>query len=220
MLTHLDRSRQSEYLHNTAHLTHRMVNTKWLVLSRLVWFAKRNGTIDGDIAVAANAKTSRRAEILGTRDGGCQGWLRQIKENGFKCCQDRDSILAAEKHLEALGIVEFEREGYGKVAIAHINLRAAALFLELFHPDFDELERVAPGLFRWVKPFCDEILGREFNRKGKATRRYPTDIAIATYPNLISCFPCDGSIFLPCRGIWWLCLTGFAGEQGITMPVR
>jgi hypothetical protein len=167
MVTHLDRSRQSEYLHNTSHLTERMLATIWLVLVRLLWFAKRNGTIDGDTAVAANAKTSRRAEILGTRDGGCQGWLRQIKERRFKCCQDRDSILAAEKHLEALGIVEFEREGHGKVAIAHINLRAAALFLELFHPDFDELERVAPGLFRWVKPFCDEILGREFNRKGE-----------------------------------------------------
>ena len=148
-------------------LTPRMAFTVWLVGVQHLSFANRNGTIDieGNVAVSAVAITSREAQEKNTKDGGCQGWFRDLRDRGLRCLTDRKSIIRAEQHLENMGIVSYDREGHGHVAVGHINLRAMALFLETVHPNWEDLTDMVGNLFNWLKPMCDEILGGHWNRK-------------------------------------------------------
>lgn len=144
-----------------------MLNTMWFWGARALYFAhtQKNLDIDGNVAIAAVAKQSRRARLEKKQDGGLQGFLFNFKKQGFKVCIDPKSLRRAEEYFEQLGIVTFEREGAGKVPIAHLNIKALVLFLEAFHPPLDVLEKLAGGLFAWLKSVGDEILGRRFNRK-------------------------------------------------------
>lgn len=159
-----DQAKKRFYLQHTADLTNRMITTIWCVLTSELYFANKNDAYDNVTAVAAVAKDSREARRSNTKDGGLSGFMRKLKADGLKVCADRKSLLLAEKHIEAMGIAIFEREGHGRVAIAHVNLRSAALFLELFHPPLEELQEIAGYRFNWLKAFLDKVLKRRFNR--------------------------------------------------------
>lgn len=144
----------------------RQIRTCWLILARQLHFAVVKKTVDfaNNVAVSGAAKTSTRAAREKTYDRGTEGFLRQLREAGVDTNFSRRTILRAEKILEALGIVQYERQKH-RVALGHINLRAAALFLEAYHPEYEDLMEKTDGLYKWLKPFCDDILGGGWRRK-------------------------------------------------------
>jgi hypothetical protein len=172
----LDRAKQIFYTQVELErgITRKMLNTMWVWGTRALYFARTQGNIDPETntAIAAVAKQSKKARRLKTKDGGLQGFVLGLKSKGFDLCYDPKSMRVAERNLEAMGVLQMEREGFGRVAIAHINLRALALFLELYHPPYEELEGMFGDYFNWVKPACDEILGRGFNRKNEDGELY------------------------------------------------
>jgi hypothetical protein len=166
---YLDRAKQISYeQYLLAHsVTEKMCRTMWFLLCRGVYFARKQCAVEHghNVALAAIAKQSRKSVRQGTQDGGTQGYMRELIEKGIDVCFDPKSLRVAEKHLEAMGIWKVERRGHGLVPLFHINLRSASLFLEAYHPDFERLESLCGGVFYWLKGFCDEVLGRPFNRK-------------------------------------------------------
>jgi hypothetical protein len=168
---YLDRAKQifyEEYIVSHC-VTEKMCRTMWFLLNRGVYFARKQCAVEQErnVALAAIAKQSRKSVRQGTQDGGTQGYMRGLIEKGVDVCFDPKSLRVAEKHLEAMGVWKVERRGHGLVPLFHINLRSAALFLEAYHPDFEWLESLFNGTFYWLKEFCDEVLGRPFNRKGE-----------------------------------------------------
>lgn len=176
MLTELrkfsDKAKQFRFHEIYAGASDRQKLSDWIYLARLLHFARELGTIDGNHATVAVAKTSREAQALNNKQGGSQGFMRRLRAMGLDVNTDRKSILDIERRLEAAGVAKFTRGGNGFVAISHINMRAAALFMEMFHPDLEWLEEKVEGFFGWLFEFMSNVLKRAFNRLGDDTTTY------------------------------------------------
>lgn len=164
--TFADRAKQLEFAQKLQGRRRTVINTAWFVLARQLHFAcvKKTVDIENNVAVSGAAKTSIRAAKEKTYDRGTEGFFHRLHDAGVTVSYGRASILRAEKLLESLGIVQYERARH-HVAIGHINLRAAALFLEMYHPEYEDLMEKTDGLFKWLKPFCDGILDGSWRRK-------------------------------------------------------
>ena len=167
-----DKAKQFRFHEIYAEASDRQKLSDWVYLARLLHFARELGTVEGNHATVAVAKTSRESQALNNTQGGSQGFMRRMRGVGLDVNTDRKSILAIERRLEAAGVAKFTRGGNGFVAIAHLNLRAAALFLEMFHPPLDWLEEKVEGFFAWLFEFLSGVLKRAFNRLGDDTTTY------------------------------------------------
>ena len=167
-----DKAKQLSYHGIFASYRERQILTLWCYVARLVYFARKMHTIEGNSGLCGAAKTSRKAIQQKSKDGGTQGYFRQLRKKGLNINTDPKSILKAESQLEEAGIVVFTRGGNGRVAIAHINIRAAALFLEAYHPDLEWLQSKVGDLYNWMPAFFDEVLGRRFNRLEDDSKLY------------------------------------------------
>lgn len=169
----LDQAKKIEFGIALLDKTQKFKDTTFVYLARALYFAKKHGTVDieNNTALTAIARTSRAAAKNNTKDGGSEGYLMKLKKAGLKLCHSIKTISRVEQTLEELGVVEVIHNGHGLVCELHVNLRSAALLLELLHPSFDDNEELCL-LHAWIKPFCDKILGRGFNRKDPDAETY------------------------------------------------
>lgn len=144
--------------------TDRWIRTAWVMIARYLYLGDRNGEIHDGILTVSVAKTSRKAEKKRDKSGGSQRYFGWLKELGMKVCVTRQTMIEIEKKLEELGILIREYDNPHKMPVIHLNLMAAVLFLEEFHPPLEELFEKTGKHFTWLKHYCDEILGRPFNR--------------------------------------------------------
>lgn len=170
--------------------TSRWVLTAWVMIARYIHLGTINGQIKDGVLTVSVAKTSRKAEKKQDKSGGSQRYLAWLKEQGMAICVTRRTLVKIEKDLEDLGILIREYDSRYKMPIIHLNLMAAALFLEEFHPPVQDLFNKTGKHFTWLKPHCDEILDRPFNRTMvdgeilSSFRPVPEDVAVfqSAYP--------------------------------------